>query len=158
MSTRPASTLDLVAGGPADMSVVERLMQAAFDPRYGEAWTPSQCLGVLALPGVWLTIAHADGSPAGFALARAIAGEAELLLLAVAPRARRRGVGSALLRGVILDARERGAERLHLEVRAGNDAVALYKSAGFAKVGQRRDYYKGANGTLIDAQTYARDV
>lgn len=155
MSTRPAATLDLIAGGVGDMAVVDALMRASFDPRFGEAWTTSQCLGVLALPGVWLTIAHADGNPAGFALARAVLDEAELLLLAVAPRARRRGVGGALLRSVIADARDRRVARLHLEVRAGNDAVALYRSAGFEQVGQRRNYYKGAGGAQIDAQTFA---
>lgn len=150
--------VELSAGSARDIAVVDTLMQAAFDPRYGEAWTSNQCLGVMALPGVWLTLARIEGRPAGFALAREVAGEAELLLLATAPALRRRGVGAALLRAVVDDARTRRAERLHLEVRAGNPAAALYTAHGFAQVGTRRAYYRGADGQQRDAQTWARDL
>ena len=136
------------------MPLVDTIMQEAFDPRFGEAWSSSQCAGVLAMPGVWLTIAELDGAPAGFAMVRAILDEAELLLLAVRPAARRRGVAKALLRSVFAEARARGVASVHLEVRAGNDAVALYRLAGFEKIGERRDYYRGRNGKLFDAQTF----
>ena len=53
-------------------------MTAAFDPRYGEAWTRNQCLGVLAMPGVRLTLALVDDRPAGFAMVRSVMDEAEL--------------------------------------------------------------------------------
>lgn len=146
----------LRGGGIGDLAAVEPIMQAAFDPRYGEAWTRGQCTGVLAMPGVTLTIAELDGAPAGFAIVRAIMDEAELLLLAVDPKTRRRGIGSALLRAVVADATARGGAKLHLEVRAGNDAAALYRKAGFKKIGERRDYYRGTNGKLFDAHTFVR--
>src|SRR3546814_15978831 len=88
--------------------LVARIMQAAFDPRCGEAWTRSQCAGVMAMPGVALTIAELDGRVAGFAIARTIMDEAELLLLAVDPARRRRGIGRALLRSGIADGESRG--------------------------------------------------
>lgn len=150
--------VQLTGGNAHDLPTVDALMQAAFDARYGEAWTPGQCLGVLAMPGVWLTLAHVDDRPVGFALVRAIAGEAELLLLATHPKQRRSGVGSALLRAAVAGARDRGAERLHLEVRSNNPAIHFYTRQGFAKVGERRAYYRGADGSLRDAHTYARDV
>lgn len=150
--------VQLSSGGAHDLPTVDRVMQAAFDPKYGEAWTPGQCLGVLAMPGVWLTLAHVDERPAGFALIRAIAGEAELLLLATHPRYRRSGVGSALLRAAIAGARDRQAARIHLEVRANNPAISFYTRAGFAKVGERRAYYRGADGVQRDAHTYACDL
>src|SRR3546814_9901536 len=87
-------------------------MQAAFDPRYCEAWTLSQCAGVIAMPGVALTIAELDGRVAGFAIARTIMDEAELLLLAVDPARRRRGIGRALLRSVIADGESRGIAKI----------------------------------------------
>lgn len=145
----------LRAGGSADLPLVSALMSDAFDPIYGEAWTPGQCLGVLALPGVWLTLAERGDAPAGFALARRVADEAELLLLATAQRHRRRGVAGALLRGVLADARGYGIRSLHLEVRSGNPAVQLYRSAGFGKVGERRNYYRGSTGQVFDAHTYS---
>lgn len=150
--------IELTGGGAHDLPTVDRLMQAAFDPRYGEAWTPGQCLGVLAMPGVWLTLAHVDERPVGFALTRAVADEAELLLLAADPKQRRAGIGSALLRAVLTDAAARGVTRAHLEVRADNPAVAFYTRHGFAKVGERRDYYRGTDGARRDAHTYALDL
>lgn len=147
--------IELSAGGAPDIEAVDSVMTEAFDPRFGEAWTRSQCLGILAMPGVWLSLARVEGEIAAFALSRAIVDEAELLLIAVRPSFRRRGIGAALLRGVIADARERGVARLHLEVRAGNEAVHLYTAHGFAKVGERRDYYRGRSGSAFDAHSYA---
>lgn len=150
--------IELREGGGHDLYGVNTIMQEAFEPRFGEAWTSAQCLGMLSLPGVWLVLASIDGRDAGFALARAVADEAELLLLATRPSARGRGVAGALLRAVIDEARGRNVTRLHLEVRAGNDAVRLYRREGFEKVGERRNYYHGRTGQLFDAHTYARDI
>lgn len=157
MSTAP-QLVEIVHGGPADLPTINTIMAEAFDPRFGEAWTPSQCLGMIALPGVWSSIAWSGAQPAGFALARAIAGESELLLLAIRPAMRRRGIGTALLRSVVADSRERGASVLHLEVRANNDAVSLYRAEGFDKIGERRDYYRGKEGKLFDAHTFSRKI
>ena len=123
---------ELRAGGPQDLAQVNSIMQEAFDPRYGEAWTSAQCMGMLSLPGVWLTIAAVGERDVAFALARSTGDEAELLLLATRPGARKRGIGGALLRAVIDEARGRGVGTLHLEVRAGNEAVQLYVREGFA--------------------------
>ena len=150
--------ITLRTGDARDIDLVERVMLAAFDPRYGEAWTRGQCLGVLAMAGVRLTLAELDEEAAGFAMVRSVLDEAELLLIAVVPAARRRGVGSALLRAVIGDVGARGIADLHLEVRAGNGAVALYRAHGFAKVGERRAYYRGKTGEAFDAHTYRRMV
>ena len=150
-----ARPLTLHTGGARDIDAVERLMAAAFEPRFGEAWTRGQCLGVLAMPGVRLTLASVGAAAAGFAMARQVVDEVELLLLAVTPAQRRRGVGAALLRAVLADAAAGSAARVHLEVRAGNDAVALYARSGFAKAGERRGYYRGPGGQLHDAHTYS---
>ncbi|AJP74113.1 GNAT family N-acetyltransferase [Sphingomonas hengshuiensis] len=149
---------ELREGGVQDVPSVAAIMQAAFDPRYGEAWTNAQCLGMLSLPGVWLVVASVDGVDSGFALSRSTGDEAELLLLATRPAARRRGVAGALLRAVIAEARARDVEKLHLEVRAGNDAVRLYRREGFEKVGERRAYYRGKTGQVFDAQTFSRTL
>jgi ribosomal-protein-alanine N-acetyltransferase len=156
--TSALNITQLREGGAQDLVEVSRIMEDAFDPRFGEAWTSAQCLGMLSLPGVWLVIASLDGEDVGFALARVVADEAELLLLATRPSARRRGVAGALLRAVINEAEARGVTQLHLEVRAGNDAVRLYRREGFEKVGERRNYYKGKMGQAFDAHTYAREL
>ncbi|VVT13130.1 Ribosomal-protein-alanine N-acetyltransferase [Sphingomonas sp. EC-HK361] len=157
MSTR-LRFVELESGKPSDIGIVDALMIQAFDPRYGEAWTRAQCLGILSMPGVALTIARVDGAAAGFALTRTVLDEVELLLLAVTPQFRRRGVARALLNGFLADARGRGLKTAHLEVRAGNPAVALYTAAGFAKRGERRAYYRGNTGEVFDAHSYTLNL
>jgi ribosomal-protein-alanine N-acetyltransferase len=149
---------ELRQGGSRDLPSVATIMHEAFDPRFGEAWTTSQCMGMLSLPGAWLTLAGVGGEDAGFALARSTGEEAELLLLATRPLFRGRGVGGALLRSVIAEAQGRGIVDLHLEVRSGNDAARLYRREGFEKVGERRGYYRGRHGQLFDALTFARRI
>ncbi|KQN92659.1 ribosomal-protein-alanine acetyltransferase [Sphingomonas sp. Leaf231] len=157
MTTR-VRLIELAPGGATDAEVVDRVMAVAFDPRYGEAWTRSQCVGILAMPGVWMTLARVDEVVVGFALVRAIMDEAELLLIAVDPAVRRTGVGAALLRGVIAECDGRGVAKLHLEVRANNPAITLYTAHGFHHAGVRRGYYHGRDGATFDAHTYVRNL
>ena len=82
MSSLPASaTVQLSRGGADDLDSVIAIMNAAFDAHYGEAWTRSQCAGILPMTGVELVLARVDGgATAGFSLHRTIAGESQLLL------------------------------------------------------------------------------
>ena len=152
------AAIDLREGDVRDLDRIDRMMADAFDPRWGEAWTRNQVIGILSVPGVWLTIAELNGRSVGFALIRGVLDEAELLLLAVIPEARRNGVGAALLRSVMADCAMRGVVSMHLEVRDGNDAIKLYRNAGFSKVGERRDYYRGPNGLSYSALTLRRST
>lgn len=151
-------TTDIRTGSPADLPRIAVLMQASFDPRYGEAWTSGQCMGMLALPGSWLTLAEREGVTIGFALSRATLDEGELLLIGVHAEARGSGVGRALLRAVIADAQRRGVRRFTLEVRAQNPAISLYVAEGFTIIGERRNYYRGSSNELFDAITYQKMI
>ncbi|HXH51895.1 MAG TPA: ribosomal protein S18-alanine N-acetyltransferase [Sphingomicrobium sp.] len=155
-----SSAVRIERGGSRDLDSLMRIMDAAFDPRFGEAWTRSQCGGILPMKGVELLIARKGEAdqPSGFALCRMVADDAELLLLAVDPSHRRQGIGSRLLEQFIDRARGHGASRVHLEVREGNPAIKLYRSAGFAIAGRRRKYYRGSDGYQYDALTLARLV
>ncbi len=87
--------------------------------------------------------ALSDGELAGYAVCRVVAvEEAEILRIAVSPRARRRGIGSALMRAMMDELRARGVKTVHLEVRESNGAArALYGSHGFRETGRRVSYY-----------------
>ncbi|TPG60631.1 GNAT family N-acetyltransferase [Roseomonas nepalensis] len=88
--------------------------------------------------------------PAGFVLARAAAGEAEVLTLAVDPAAQRAGLGGALLGAAVAEVARRGASALFLEVSERNaPARALYARAGAAQVGLRRRYYPDGSDALV---------
>jgi [ribosomal protein S18]-alanine N-acetyltransferase len=147
-------------GSSRDLDEVMTVMDAAFGSRFGEAWTRSQCAGILPISGVSLTLARDDRSDGaiGFALSRTVADEAELLLLAVLPHHHRQGVGRLLLDDFMESARSSGAVRVHLEVRDGNPAIEMYRGAGFGPVGRRRNYYRAPDGQRFDALTFAQDL
>lgn len=118
-------------------------------------WTAADFAGFIADPLAFLLV---EGD-AGFLLGRAIAGEAELLTLAVAPESRRLGLGRKLVARFLYQSRLRGAEQAFLEVAADNAAgLALYRRAGFASVGQRRGYYRTPEGLRLDAVVMAQQL
>nr|MBA2466532.1 GNAT family N-acetyltransferase [Sphingomonas sp.] len=128
MSSVPIEAIRLEPGNSGDLTDVMAIMTAAFSPSFGEAWTRSQCAGILPMSGVSLMLAR-DGSaqPMGFALFRTVAGEAELLLLAVAPDHQGRGVGRLLLDELLDVAMNHGFHSVMARVVAGNDAsIALH--------------------------------
>jgi ribosomal-protein-alanine N-acetyltransferase len=88
----------------------------------------------------------------GFLLGRALAGEAELLTLAIHPNARRQGQGRDLVLGFLQRARQLAAQTAFLEVAADNTAAyRLYQACGFDQVGLRPAYYKTQSGGRVDA-------
>ncbi|MEY4983454.1 MAG: hypothetical protein RIR62_1720 [Pseudomonadota bacterium] len=118
-------------------------------------WSAAEFAGFLSDPLAFLLV---EGD-AGFLLGRAVAGEAELLTLAVAPEARRRGLGRRLVARFLYQARLRGAGKAFLEVAATNPAArGLYAGAGFAESGRRRGYYRGPDGAVADAVVMVRDL
>lgn len=147
--------IEIVSGAAGDLDGVMQVMGSAFGDRYGEAWTRSQCAGILPMTGVKLVLARGEsGEVLGFALYRTVVDDAELLLLAVAPGAQRKGIGRRLLDRFIDESRQQGAARIHLEVRDGNPAVELYESAGFAQANRRKNYYRARGGGQFDALTF----
>jgi ribosomal-protein-alanine N-acetyltransferase len=154
---------------PALLDRIMAVMEAAFDPAYGEAWNRRQVADALAMPGTHALIADATGAlipdgadvapdPAGFVLTRHVLDEEELLLIGVTPEARRQGVGAALIEHLFKVARTRGTARVFLEMRRGNPAIHLYHKFGFEPIGERRNYYRMVNGERIDAITFARSI
>lgn len=145
----------LIHGSADDLDSVMHVMTAAFPEQYGEAWTRSQCAGILPMTGVRLLLAAVgDEAIVGFALYRTIVDDAELLLLAVHPDARGQGVGGMLLANFVAGSKQAGAKRIHLEVRDGNSAISLYQGAGFQQANRRRNYYRGRDGVAFDALTF----
>lgn len=130
------------------------IMEEAFDPKYGEAWSARQIESFTVLSGVELHIAKIDGAQLGFAMTRHVADETELLLLAVRPSWRRKGIGQILINHCIGRARKQDIKVFHLEVRANNPARYFYESLGFENVHRRPNYYKGNDGTHYDALSY----
>jgi ribosomal-protein-alanine N-acetyltransferase len=151
----PGMILDTYEDGERNaLADAMEVMTQAFDPAYGEAWTLPQLAGVMMMPGTWLTIARVDAAALGFALVRSVLDECELLLLAVHPSWRGRGIGKELLIDSLKTARRRGIRSMNLEVRSSNTAIKLYEKTGFEYVHRRPGYYRGSDGQLHDALSF----
>lgn len=128
----------------SDTADLARLHWAAFT--VGRPWRADEFDTLLVSPHVSL-----HQAPHGFALTRLVAGEAELLTLAVDPAHQRQGIAQALLK-TWLEGLRNQAETAFLEVAADNGAAqALYSKLGFVEVARRAGYYSRPDGPSVDA-------
>lgn len=151
------TTLQITAYDAPDETVIADamiVMSAAFDAQFGEAWTAQQLRSMMTMPGSALVVGRVGDKPVGFGLLRAMAGEAELLLLAVDPAHRSQGHGRRILDRCLMVAERSGAEFVFLEVRESNPAIHLYSKAGFSQYNRRKDYYLGSGGFRYDALSF----
>lgn len=114
-----------------------------------EGWSPASIADLVTGPLGRAWVVRTRGVVVAFLLARIVADEAELLLVAVRPEQRRRGLGRALLDALDAEGRAAGVASTFLEVAAGNaGAIALYRARGYVEVGRRPNYY-GANNDAV---------
>lgn len=146
--------MKLRAADASDALALAKAHASAFD----HPWPPEAFTSLLATPGVF-ALAAVDEAPVGLILMRAVAGEAEVLTLAVEPAMRRRGVARALLDAGLAQAAFMGAQEAFLEVAADNPAaLALYRQAGFEQAGHRGGYYNRAGSESVDALVLRRTL
>lgn len=151
-------SVEIVPGQALDVAAIMPVMNAAFDPSFGEAWTAAQCLSMLAMPGSQILLAKQSGQVSGFALARGVADEEELLLIAVEPGMTRKGIATQLVNSLANISRANHRRCLFIEVRANNNAIEFYRALGFEQIGRRPNYYQGLNGERFDAITMALNL
>lgn len=124
---------------PDELPGILEIERAAFG---AHGWTEAMLSGALsAAPDLFL-VAREGEVLVGHAIGQLAGDVGEVLELATAPQARRRGVGAALLEALEGALRARGAVELWLELRADNAAaMALYQRQGYAITGRRPRYY-----------------
>ena len=120
---------------------------AAIEQRaYEFPWTPGifrDCLGA----GYACWVAESGDGLMGYGVLSVGADEAHLLNLCVDPAWQGHGLGRRLLKRMVDLARWHMADRVFLEVRPSNpNAIALYASEGFLRIGQRPRYYPAKDG------------
>lgn len=117
---------------------------------FHHGWSSDDFRSLIAQDGVFGFVARPEGKPnkaVGFVLARLVAGEAEILTIAVSKDVQRQGVGRALMDAVLRYLYQERADTLFLEVDEVNIAAqTLYTRLGFVKVGERPAYYETENG------------
>lgn len=152
--TPPASPRLEVVGQDAAARLAE-IHALAFDT----PWTAEQLARSLDGPGAFAIMAWDEDRAVGFVIGRAMAGEAEIITLAVRPKDRRQGLGRVLMDAAIATALAFDANIVFLEAAVDNTAaVALYASVGFTVAGRRKQYYARAAGPRIDALIMRREL
>jgi [ribosomal protein S18]-alanine N-acetyltransferase len=138
-------TWQLRRATPDDIDGIMALESTIFG---SDAWSTQTMQTELGNPNCWYLVAFRPETPekldayAGL-LAPNGAKEADIQTIAVAPHARRSGLGRTIMLTLINEAAKRGAQEVFLEVRADNPAAQeLYRSLGFESLGVRPKYYQ----------------
>ena len=143
----------LRAVGASDLAALARLHGLCFPE---DRWDEKALAELLAMNGASGHLIEDGAAILGFILDIMLIGEAEVLTLAVAPKARRQGVARLLLEDLFRRARRGGAGNVGLEVAADNTAARrLYQSCGFLQTGRRSGYYR-RGVQLVDALLFRR--
>ncbi len=104
----------------------------------------------------WL--ARIGGELVGYAVVMPVVDEAHLLDISILKPWQGRGLGAEFLEFLFHRSRDEGMNAMLLEVRPSNGAaLALYRQAGFRKVGLRKGYYPAPQGRE-DALVLARQL
>lgn len=132
--------------------------------RFSRGWSDGEFLDLIRQDTVSgfvarLTDPGVTDAVAGFVLARAAAGEGEILSIGVAPRFARQGVGWRLMRAALQELYARDARSIFLEVDETNlAALSLYRKLGFEKVAVRPSYYTAPDGKKTAAHVMRADL
>lgn len=124
---------------PADVPLISRLEEETFSM----PWSPDSFLKMIEENDARYYVAEEDGRLLGGCGYWLIAGEGCIGNVAVAKEARRRGVGTGLLRHLISEGDREGITAYTLEVRVSNEAaIGLYQKLGFVSEGIRPNFYE----------------
>jgi ribosomal-protein-alanine N-acetyltransferase len=147
--------LDMTADDTAEAAAVH-------GARFRRAWSDDEIHSLLVQTPVYGFVARRTNAAApigGFVLARAAGGEAEILTIGVQERYQRKALGWRLMRAAIREAEARGADAMFLEVDEMNvPALALYRTLGFQRIGERKAYYGEARGQKSSALVMRLDL
>lgn len=135
MKMRNASEQDLAA------------IMAIEHQAHASPWPESIMRNYLQRPNSAWLLQNEQGDVLAYAVNTLVAGEAELLTIAVDPRLQGQGYGYQLLQQLHDYLAEHQAEQWFLDVRVSNfKAIKLYESFGFNQAGRRPNYYPSKTG------------
>lgn len=110
---------------------------------FSDPWSEGSVAAELDNPlSCWL-VCQEKGEVLGYVGSQTVLDQSDMMNIAVAAEARRRGIAQALIQALTAQLKTRGSRSLSLEVRPSNAAaVALYQKLGFTQVGRRPNYYR----------------
>ena len=117
-------------------------------------WQAHEFSQLLSLPGV-----IAEYHEHGFALARVVDAEAELLLIVTENIKQNNGLATSCLLKIERKLFQQGAQKLILEVSESNSAaITVYKKLNYKKIALRKSYSRNKNGKFETALVMQKDL
>jgi ribosomal-protein-alanine N-acetyltransferase len=130
-----------------DLEQVHAVEQRVFGPT---AWPVESFWGELARDDRYYVVLVDGETVRGYAGLWLVPPDADVQTIAVAPDGQGRGAGQSLLSHLVEHARAADCRRLHLEVRADNEAaIGLYARNGFTTIRRRERYYPDFSDALV---------
>jgi len=117
-----------------DLPTVESIDKSAF----GSLWHNSRdSLEYAFRQAAFATVADYDGGIVGYQISTAMHMGGHLARLATNPQNQRQGIGYAILRDLLVQFKQRGAQRITVNTQEENLAsISLYQTAGFMRTGE----------------------
>jgi ribosomal-protein-alanine N-acetyltransferase len=136
----------------ADARAIAEMSRDTIEQGLPWTWRPGRVLHAIRDPRTNVVVVGGPGAVEAFAIMSYLDDDAHLLLLAVAPARRRRGIASAMLVWLERVARAAGSQRIRVEARHGNLAARnLYAEHGYHEHAFTRGMYSGrADGVFLE--------
>ena len=151
---------DVRLAGARDARPIARLSRDCIEQGLGWRWTEARVRFCMRHPAINVAVAREGDALAGFGIMEYGDEEAHLLLFAVHPRHRRKGVGAALVRWLETTALVAGIGLVRLEARVDNPAArGFYRALGYTEVGVISAFYRSReDDRREDAVSIAKDL
>jgi ribosomal-protein-alanine acetyltransferase len=139
----------------ADAAVIGEMSRDYIEQGLSWNWDARRVAHCIEQRDTNVAVATMDNGVAGFGIMRYHDADAHLMLFAVQPSYRRKGIGAALLRWLESTAVTAGVELIWLEARASNtQALGFYRARGYRLLDTMRRYYSG----MEDAVRIGKDL
>jgi len=138
------------AGAEPEAAVVRAVADLEAEVFGPDAWSTTQVTEEIRGDARRTWVVEGDAGLVGYAVTWRSGDVVDLQRIAVHPGHRHRGVARSLLDATVAAMRADGADRMLLEVGAGNPAaLALYAAAGFVEIDRRRRYYRDGDDAVV---------
>lgn len=135
---------------PQDAVRIATMSRDYVEHGLGWGWTPARVLRGIRDRATNVVVAECGADLAGFGIMKYLDDDAHLLLFAVKPEYRRRGVGSGLVTWLESTATTAGIELIFLETRATNAAAReFYAARGYRELATLPRYYGSEDAVRI---------
>lgn len=135
---------------PQDAVRIATMSRDYVEDGLGWGWTPARVLRSIRDRATNAVVAECGADLAGFGIMKYLDDDAHLLLFAVKPEYRRRGVGSGLVTWLESTATTAGIELIFLETRATNTAAReFYAARGYRELATLPRYYGSEDAVRI---------